>query len=599
MAYDGWDDTAKLGDPNTGVGLRKHLVRRMRSMRAQRSAQESLWQEVSRFAQPTVNRYISAYAGQTNYSADVNVRSTDTLNSKLLDGRAVRASDTLGNGMFSGLSSPSRPWFKLTVSDPDLARFQAVKEWTDIVERRLYDLFSSTNFYTTLKSGYHELGLFGIEAGLLEEHWRYGLVNHPLTCGEFWIGVDDGLVPDSLYRRTDMSALQHCQKFCKGRTPSQALPRQVYEAYDRGNYEQQFPVYHAVEPNDLMQSGRRDYKGKRFRSVYWSGACDEAEGAMEEKAILSIGGFGAKPFYTARWDIRGSDIYASNYPGVRALADVRQLQLQALRKQQAIDFTVKPALRGPATLNNMAVALQPGRITAMAGVDKDSFGAIWEVDPKAIGEIREDIAETRQAVDEGFYADLFNAITNMAGIQPRNVEEIASRNEEKLTQLGPVVERVNQEKLKAAIDRGFNILLTTNSLPPPPPELRGVDLQVEFISVLAQAQRLIGLGGIERTFGFALSIAQAWPEAVDALDGAAAMAEYGDITGMPAKLLRAEDEAKARTEQRNQAQAQAAQAEQAATMAPAAKAGAETAALLYSTPGTEGAPTIADRLLGT
>jgi hypothetical protein len=65
------------------------------------------------------------------------------------------------------------------------------------------------------------------------------------------------------------------------------------------------------------------------------------------------------------------------------------------------------------------------------------------------------------------------AITNMSGIQPRNVEEIAARNEEKLTQLGPVIERVNNEKLQVAIERAFGIMQRMHLLPPSP----GVDAQ--------------------------------------------------------------------------------------------------------------------------
>lgn len=598
MAYDDALTADPLGDKSTPEGMRKHATRRLRSMRAQRGGQEPLWMEIARFCQPTVGRHLAAY-GTAGTAGEVSIRPADTINTKLLDSRAVHAADTLSSGMYSGLTSPSRPWFKLTLSDPELRKFQVVKEWLDIVEQRIYDLFSKTNFYTNIRSGYHELGVFGNEAGLMEQHWKYGMVTHPLTTGEYWFGLDDGLVPDSLYRRVDMTVLQHYERFLKGRSAGAVLPRRVIEQYDRGNYDQTFPVYNAIEPNSIRQLDRMDAKGKLFSSIYWSGACDEAEGAMHEKALLSQEGFNSKPFWTARWEVRGSDVYSSMSPGLRALADTRQLQLQVLRKQQAIDFGIKPALRGPATLNNLHVALQPGRITAMANVDKDSFGAIWEVRAEMINAISQDTQMTREAVDRGFYADLFNAITNMRGVQPRNVEEIASRNEEKLTQLGPVVERVHQEKLKVCIDRAYDIGMRGGLFPPPPEEMQGQEIDVEFISVLAQAQRMVGIGSIERTFGFATSIAQAFPDALDALDADAAMDEYGDITGVAAKIMRSPEERTKIREARAQAQQQAQAAEMAATMAPAAKAGAETAALLYDSPGIGSSPNLSDRLLGT
>lgn len=599
MAFD-----ASIGDPNTNVGLRKHLERRLWGMRAQRGAHEPIWLEIARFCEPTISRLLTGYVQSgANYGTAAIIKPADTVNSKLMDARAVWAAETLSNGMYSGMTAPSRPWYKLTLGDPELREYQAVKLWLDEVERRIYELFAKTNFYTSIKGGYHELGVYGVEAGIMERHWRYGMVCHPLEIGEYWLGDDVGGVCDSLYRRLDMTAPQHYEKFgeriANGARAIDVLPRRVVEAYDKGDYQQQFCVYHAIEPNDLRDPRRMDARGKAFRSVYWSGEDDQNDRESEGKALLQVQGFNSKPFWSPRWQTKGGGLYSSMSPGLRALADTRQLQLQVLRKQQTIDFVVKPPLRGPATLNNVHVALQPGRVTAMAMIDKDNFGPIWQIPPQILQYLIQDTNETREAVDRGFYADLFNAITNMQGVQPRNVEEIAARNEEKLTQLGPVVERVHQEKLKVAIDRAFDILLSANMLPPPPEELEGVEIEVEFISVLAQAQRLIGLGGIERLYGF---VASADPDGSkgmrDSLDHDAAVAEYGDIVGVAAKILRGKDQVEKLREARAQAEAQERQAGQLAAMAPALKAGAEAAQILYDSPGVGSGPPLAERLLG-
>lgn len=593
MPYD-----VSIGDPNTPNGLRKHLVRRFKGMRAVRAGYEPWWEEIARFCSPTTSRFIGAYRGQSTINGEATIKLADQLNSKLMDSRAVRASEVLANGMYSGLTSSARPWFKLTIADEELREYQAVKEWLNIVERRLYELFSRTDFYPSNKAGFLELGVFGNEAGLMERHWKYGLVATPLTTGEYWIGLDDGNKPDSLYRRCDMTVIQHFERFLKGREARNVLPYKVIECYDKGDYDTTFPVYHAIEPNDLRDPRRLDFRGKRFRSVYWSAVCSEQEAATEERALLAEEGFNSKPFWTGRWETRGGDIYASRMPGLNALADVRQLQLQVLRKQQGIDFAIKPALHGPPILNNMHAALLPGRITAMAGLDKDKFGAIWEVDARALQVLREDTNDTKQAVDEGFYVHLFNAITNMPGVQPRNLEEIAKRNEEQLAQLGPVTERTHQEKLKTVIDRGYDILFDARMIPEPPEELHGQMVDVEFISVLAQAQRLIGLGSIERTFGFASSVIQVFPGAADSLDIDAAMEEYGDITGIPATILRSKDAiAKLRQDRAQQEQA-AKSAQMASVAAPAALDGAKAAEILYNSPGTNGEPNLASRLLG-
>lgn len=598
MAYDYDMGDAGVGDPRTPMGLRKQLVRRLHGMRKQRGGYDPIWMEIARFCSPKLSRILLGYASGVNHAQDVQIRLNDQLNSKLLDSRAVWGSGVLQNGMHSGLTNPARPWFKLTIADKELASYQEVKEWLDTVELRLYDFFAGTNFYTGIKSGYGELGRFGVSAAVMEGHWRYGGVTHPLATGEYWLGVDDGLVADSLYRRVDMSVLQHYQRFLKGRKASEVLPNRITQDYDRGNYDQLYAVYHAIEPNDLRDPSKMDGRNMAFRSIYWSGTCDEGEARDERKALLAQEGYNSKPFWAPRWDVMGGDVYGSASPGLDALADVRQLQLGVLKKQQGIDFLLKPPLRGPATLNNLHVSLQPGRITAMAGVDKDSFGAIWTVNPAALQHILADNTETREAVDRGFYVPLFNAITNMQGVQPRNIEEIASRNEEKLTQLGPVVERVNQEELQVAIDRAFEILDRAGMFPPPPQELDGVAIKVEFISVLAQAQRMVGLGAIERTAGYITSVMGASPEVVDKFNWDGSVDEYGDITGIASKLILTDEQVSKIRQVRAEQQAQMQQAQMLATAAPAAKDGAQAAQILMDSPGVGSAPSLAQRLLG-
>jgi hypothetical protein len=188
----------------------------------------------------------------------------------------------------------------------------------------------------------------------------------------------------------------------------------------------------------------------------------------------------------------------------------------------------------------------------------------------------EDVGRCAEAVDRLTYADLFMAITNMQGIQPRNIEEIASRNEEKLTQLGPVIERVNAEKLQVAIDRTYGIMARKQMLPPAPAHLQGEPVKVDFVSILAQMQRMVGLGQIERTVSFVGSLAAQFPEASDRLDIDAVIDDYADRAGAPPKIIRSVKDAQALRDKRNQEQ----QMEKMASMAQPMQRGADAARLL-------------------
>src|SRR3546814_16366189 len=79
-------------------------------------------------------------------------------------------------------------------------------------------------------------------------------------------------------------------------------------------------------------------------------------------------------------------------------------------------------------------------------------------------------------------------------------------------------------------------MLRGGMLPPVPEVLQGVELKIEFVSILTQMQRMVGLGQIERALGFAGNIAGAFPQALDKVDIDAAMDEYFERAGVPPKI---------------------------------------------------------------
>jgi hypothetical protein len=166
-----------------------------------------------------------------------------------------------------------------------------------------------------------------------------------------------------------------------------------------------------------------------------------------------------------------------------------------------------------------------------------------------------------------------------ASIPPAMVE-IASRNEEKLTQLGPVIERVANEKLQVAIDRAFAIMSRGAMLPPAPAALHGRAVRVEFVSILQQMQRMVGIGQIERVVGFVGNLAGAHPEVLDKIDFDEALDEYAWRAGTPARILRPAGAVSVLRAERAQAAHAAQQSAQIAQMVPAMKDAAAAAELL-------------------
>jgi len=533
--------------------LRKHCKLRLVEMRNLRKDYEDEWRDIARFAQPARSRFLTT-------QKDKNGSLRRTRNKALFDPHGIEAFRTLANGMTSGLSSASRPWFTLKLADDALNEGEGVREWLSEVERRMYAFIAGTNFYGAVKAGYAEEGLFGTEACVMVEHQTAGAVCHALTAGEYWIAMSTAMVPEALYRFCPMTVKQAVDTF------GNRVAQRIRSLYDTSDYDKPVEFYHAVEPNndhDPMKFG-----SKPWRSVYW----DDQD---SERSVLRVSGYEEQPFWAPRWDVVGGDTYGVS-PGMESLPALRELQMQAKRRNEAIDAMVKPEKILPP---GVRLTGEPGRNVTASGVDATQIIIPYQIPYQAVNAIGEEIIKCHQQIDALSFADLFNAITNMQGIQPRNMEEIASRNEEKLTQLGPVIERVANEKLEPAIDRVFGIMSRGQMLPPVPEALSGAPMNVEFVSILTQMQRMVGIGQIERVVGFVGNMAAVNPAALDKINFDEAVDEYGYRAGAPAKLIRSDKEVAAIRAQRQQQE----QAAQMAAMAPAMQQGADAARLLSET----------------
>ena len=89
--------------------------------------------------------------------------------------------------MMSGMTSPSRPWFRLLVADRNLMRSQPVRLWLAEVTETIEDVLARSNTYRVLHGMYEELGAFGTAAALIADDYRYGVHLYPFTIGEYAI----------------------------------------------------------------------------------------------------------------------------------------------------------------------------------------------------------------------------------------------------------------------------------------------------------------------------------------------------------------------------------------------------------------------------
>lgn len=517
---------------------REHFESRKAALVNERASFITHWRELSDWISPRRGRF---------FVQDRN--KGDKRNAKIINSAATMALRTLSSGMMAGITSPARPWFRLATPDRDMMEFGPVKLWLAAVEQRMREVFAGSNVYNQLSVLYRELGLFGTGCMTVLEDYEDVIRVYNHTAGGYLIGQSHRLDVDTLYREFDMTVGQVVGQFVFGGNRNakpdwSVVSPAIQSLWDRGGVDSWVTVVHAIEPNDARDLRMKDARNKAYRSVYY-------EVGATGDTMLKQGGFDEFPAMSPRWDVTGEDIYGTDCPGMTALGDVKSLQVEEKRKAQAIDKMSNPPLSGPASLRNVPVSSLPGGLTIYDQGEKQQLAPVYQVDPR-IRELMEDISRTESRIERAFYADLFLmlSMSNRRQITAREVEE---RHEEKLLMLGPVLERLHNELLDRLIDRTFAVMLRASTdgngrwldravIPEPPREMRGVDLKVEYISILAQAQKAVGVVGIERIAGFVGGLAAIAPEAIDKLDVDQMVDDYGELTGVSPKLVRPDDD---------------------------------------------------------
>lgn len=503
--------------------LRRHVLRRWGTLKSERSEWDGHWREIAENVLPRSSRFSTQDRNRLRRH-------------KIYDNTAMRSLDVLSAGLMGGLTSPSRPWFRLAVADEALNSVHAVKVWLSEVERLMLAVFARSNVYGALHSVYEELGAFGTAAVLVLPDFDDVVRCYPLTAGEFALAVNYRGEPDTLYREFELTVGALVDEF-----GLDAVSRSARELYERGAYDQAVTVIHAIEPRRKRDGEKRDGKNMPFASVYLE------LGAQDDK-VLREGGFTRFPVLAPRWAVSGNDVYGHS-PAMKALGDVLQLQSEQLRKSAAIDYQTNPPLVVPNSMRGRDDFL-PGGISYFDG--QDTVRSAFEV-RLDLGALLADIEDVRRRIQAAFYADLFLMLSG-ANQPNMTATEVAERHEEKMLMLGPVLERLQNELIDPLIALTFAAMDEAGLVPPPPEELQGQPLNVVLLSILAQAQKAVGVNGIDRFVAAVSSVSQVKPEVLDVFDADAWAQYYADALGVEPKLLANPQAVQALREQRAQAQ---------------------------------------------
>lgn len=457
-----------------------------------------------------ISNYVVPFASSVNTTdKDRNTREKPAL---ILDNSASYASDVLRSGLLAGKTSPAKPWFKLETADASLNKFKPVRQWLFHVTGLMHKIFASGNTYRALHSLYGQLGNFGTAPTLIVDDFEDVLRHHPLPVGEYRIATDERGRVNTLFREYTLTVENCMQRFGK------SCSQNVQDMYGRGDYHIDIRLLHAVKPrrNSERNLGSPLAKDMAFMSVHLEMA-GEIRDASED--LLRVSGFRHFPALVPRWETtRPNDPYGHG-PGHRALGDIIQLQQEQMRKGQAIDYQANPPLALPPSLKNREVDTLPGGtsyIDTASGSDGSRITTLFNVNLE-LDHLLADIVDVRGRIDQAYYKNLFLMLASQP-LSGTTATEILSREEEKVMMLGPVMNRLDNELSDPMIDITFDKMVSANLVPPPPPEMEGMELMVDYVSVLSQAQKATGILNLDRFITSLGSVAAVKPNILDKLN---------------------------------------------------------------------------------
>lgn len=479
------------------------------------------------------------------------VNKGDKRNRDIIDSTATLAVRTMQSGMMSGVTSPARPWFRLATPEPQLNEFGPVKTWLSRVQQIMTTTFLKSNLYNILPTVYGDMGVFGTAALYVEEDLDNVMHFHSFPIGSFFIAKDPKGRVNTFIREFRMTVRQVVDMFAARNAKNEILwdnmSTHVQNLFKSGHTETWVDVVHVIKPNDEYNPNKLASKYKKFMSCYYekgsygSGASYLMSG--DHSKYLRESGYDYFPVLCPRWELTGEDVYGTNCPAMIALGDVIQLQVAEKRIMQAIEKMVNPPMVGHFSLRNQKTSIIAGDITYadMTG-SASPFRPAHEVNFRT-QDLEMKQSETRRRIQRAFFEDLFLmlASTDRRQITAREIDE---RHEEKLLALGPVLEQLNQDLLDPLIDIAFDMHMKQGLFDDlmPPDELKGMPLKVEYISIMAQAQKLIGISGVERFVGFVGQVAQADPTVLDKVNRDQLIDVYADITSIPPDLVLTDEE---------------------------------------------------------
>mgnify|MGYP003131776244 FL=1 len=513
------------------------LMKRFGSLKTYRSNWESHWQEIGDFVAPN--------KGNITKKRTHGDKNTE----RIFDGTAQFAAELMASSMHGMLTNSGTPWFSLRYTDEEFETDDTSKEWLEAATDTMYVEIGRSNFHEAINELYFDLVTFGTAVMFVDTDKEGTLRFSTRHISECYVSEDEFGRVDTVFREFKMPARAAVAQFGEENITQRLLKKSQDDPYEM------VELLHVVMPRYDRDTVKIDAKNKPVASIYLDPG---------DKKIISESGFDEFPYMVPRFRKASYENGYGRSPAMTALADIKMLNEMSKAVIQAAQLQIHPPLLVPDDGFILPVRTVPGGLNFYRSGTRDRIEPLNIGANNPLGENQ--LEQRRTAIRAAFYVDQL-----VTGNRPgMTATEVIQKSTEKMRILAPLTGRLQSELLRPLIDRIFNLISKKKGFAPAPETMAGNEIDIEYVSPLAKAQRQGDIQASLELFQFLAPLMQVDPNVVDFLDVDGLAKHIIKTTGVPASVVRGAEEVAAIREQKQQMQAQMAQDQRTAMLAQAA-----------------------------
>lgn len=505
----------KLEDIKDNATMGNHIVRKYEKLKGDRSNWDSYWESLSEYIIPRKdNVYGNSVSGENKHN-------------RLYDSTSVHSNELLASALHSMLTNPSDVWFGLSTGEKELDKQKEVKQYLQDSVRIIIQTLNNSNFQTEIHEVYLDLGSIGTTTLRMEEDDDVLIRFFANPIYSSYVAENNKGIIDTVYRRYEYTLRQIEQEF--GEQVFESFP-DLKQQYEKNPMHKCY-IIHAIEP-----------RGEKFASVHV---------LEKEKFVLRDGSFNENPNAVPRWTKIAGEMYGRS-PGMKALPDIKMLNAMMKTIIRVAQKVADPPLMVPDNGFLMPIKTVPGGTNIYRAGTKDRIEPLQTNARLDVGV--ELLESTRMRVRQAFFIDQLQL---QDGPQ-MTATEVNQRTEEQLRMMGPILGRLNNELLRPIIDRVYAVLFRKGKLPQAPDILKGKQLEINYTSQIAKAQKAAGANTLTRVLQSVGPLIEMNPQLLDVINSDEALRGHAAIFDLPEEYLNGVEEVKQVREGRaKQAQEQA------------------------------------------